>query len=454
MLNKSETPALIARDVSKRFVLRHGKAGSLKERVINTVRGRRERVEEFWALRDVSVEVRRGDALALIGRNGSGKSTFLKLVAGIYRPSDGELYLAEGSRIGTMIELGVGFHGELSASENVFLNAAIHGLTREQTAALLPGIIDYSGLDHFMDVAIKHFSSGMHMRLGFAIAASLDPDMLLLDEVFAVGDADFQERCMATIRRFREEGRTILFVSHSPAAIKGVCDRAILLDRGLVAFDGQVDEGLREYERVTSHQSTVVAGAQGRELAASNAVWHRIAMGPEWDTLGPWAATLLDQQGLRPESFVLDVGCGSLPLAVELLPRMQPGRYWGFDVNHELFDAGVMLELTRVGVSPSRGHFIVNTQFDLSECPHEFQFAIAHSFVDRLEPPQLAACLAGVTRKLSVGGHLLIATGRSDATTTIERVAEGLNLVCAPLPDAGHPRGETVLRLTRTEAST
>ena len=449
MPNRSDTPALVMHQVSKRFQLRHGAAGSVKERLINTVRGRHERVEEFWALRDVTITVARGDALALIGRNGSGKSTLLKLVAGIYTPSGGDLFLAEGARIGSMIELGVGFHGELTAVENVYLNAAIHGLSRAQTDALLPGIIEYSGLEHFMDVPIKNFSSGMHMRLGFAIAANLEPDLLLLDEVFAVGDVDFQERCMATIRRFRNEGRTILFVSHAPAAVRAVCDRAILLDRGLVVFDGAVAEGLDAYERVTSHQGASVAGAAGRRAAADNAAWHRVAMGSDWDTLGPWASEWLRGQGLRPEHFVLDVGCGSLPVAAELLPFMQPGHYWGFDVNRELYDAGVMLELVRVGVEASRGHFIVNTTFDLSECPHQFHWAIAHSLVDRLEPQQVGACIAGVLKKLAPGGQFVLATGRAGAVASIERIAEAAGATCSPVPDAHHPRGETVVILQK-----
>jgi ABC-type polysaccharide/polyol phosphate transport system ATPase subunit len=446
--NRSDSPALVTRHLSKRFTLRHGNAGSLKERMINTITGRQEQVEQFWAVHDVSLTVQRGDALALIGRNGSGKSTLLKMVAGIYAPSQGELFVAEGARIGSMIELGVGFHGELTASENIFLNAAIHGLTRAETAALMPDIVQYSGLEHFMDVAIKHFSSGMHMRLGFAIAASLQPDLLLLDEVFAVGDADFQERCMATIRRFREEGRTILFVSHSPAAVRAVCDRAVLLDKGLVVCEGTVDEGLAEYERVTSRAQTPVAGGESRRAAADNAVWHRAAMGGDWDALGQWALVWLRAHGLRSDQFVLDVGCGSLPLAVELLPFMQPGHYWGFDVSRELFDAGVIVELTRAGVPANRGHFIVNTRFDLSESPHTFDWAIAHSLVDRLEPNQLGPCIAGVLGKLAPGGAFALASGRAGADT-ITRLAESLGASCERITDANHPRGEDVLILRK-----
>ena len=161
---------------------------------------RRQRVEEFWALRSVSLKVHDGEALGLVGRNGSGKSTFLKVIAGIHQPTSGDLLVARGTRIGSMIELGTGFHPELTGQENVLLNTSIHGLSRDEARDVYDGVVAYSGLRHFMDVPLKNYSSGMTMRLGFAIAATMDPDVLLLDEIFAVGDADFQRQCMATLQ--------------------------------------------------------------------------------------------------------------------------------------------------------------------------------------------------------------------------------------------------------------
>src|SRR4029453_17756468 len=155
----------------------------------------RQSVEEFWAVKNVSLEIARGEAVGLIGRNGSGKSTFLKLIAAIHRPTSGRLLVARHARITSMIELGVGFHPELTGRENVFLSCAIHGLSGAEIEAIYESIVEYSGLQHFIDVPIKNYSSGMHMRLGFAIAANLDPDILLLDEIFPVGDPAFQQRC-------------------------------------------------------------------------------------------------------------------------------------------------------------------------------------------------------------------------------------------------------------------
>lgn len=244
-------PAIVAEDLSKRFILRHNRAGELKVRFLGLFhKHKRETLEEFWALRGVSATISHGESVGVIGRNGSGKSTFLKLVAGLHRPTSGRLLMARHARIGTMIELGVGFHGELTGQENVALNTSIHGLSRAESDALYPAIVEYSGLGHFMDVPIKNYSSGMHMRLGFAIAANLDPDILLLDEVFAVGDADFQGRCVRTVEEFRERGKTILFVSHSPEAVRSICRRVLVLDHGRLIFDGDVDEGLAAYHRV------------------------------------------------------------------------------------------------------------------------------------------------------------------------------------------------------------
>ncbi len=242
-----------AQQVSKRFYLRHNRSNDLKVRFLAMFHDRhREVIEEFWALRDVSLTIRRGEAVGVIGRNGSGKSTLLKIVAGLNLPTSGRMMIAAHSRIGTMIELGVGFHPELSGEENVFLNASIHGLNRAEIVELYPKVVEYSGLEHFMDTPLKSYSSGMKMRLGFAVAANLVPDILLLDEIFAVGDAEFQRQCFETLEQFRARGTTILFVSHTPSAIQKLCDRVCVLDQGHLRFDGAVDEGLAFYAALTA----------------------------------------------------------------------------------------------------------------------------------------------------------------------------------------------------------
>jgi ABC-2 type transport system ATP-binding protein len=235
-------------NVSKAFIIRHNKADSLKSKVIGIFHKRyREERDTLWAVRDVSFNVAPGEALGLVGRNGSGKSTLLKIIAGIYPPTHGQVHLPKGAKIGTMIELGVGFHPDLTGKENIFLGASIHGLNRKEIEDIYRAVVEFSELDGFMDTPIKNYSSGMHARLGFALAVNLNPDVLLVDEVLAVGDEAFQKKCTKQIEKFRTKGKTIIFVSHSPEAVIEVCDRACVLDHGSPVFLGRAEEAIDLY---------------------------------------------------------------------------------------------------------------------------------------------------------------------------------------------------------------
>jgi len=227
-------------DVSKRFVIRKEK--SLKERVVNFGRSRKHR-ESFWALRDVSFDIESGSTVGLIGPNGSGKSTLLKLIGGILQPSSG--VVERRGRLAALLELGTGFHPDLTGRENVYLNASILGLPREVTEKYFDAIIDFSGIERFIDTQVKFYSSGMYVRLAFAVAVHVDPDVLLVDEVLAVGDEPFQRKCMDRIRTFQHEGRTILLVSHALDQVAELCDRAVVLEAGEVRVDGEPREALR-----------------------------------------------------------------------------------------------------------------------------------------------------------------------------------------------------------------
>jgi len=224
--------AIHAQGVSKRFIVHTERPTSLKERVVR----RKTSGEQFYALRDVSVEIERGTTVGLIGANGSGKSTLLKVLAGILRPTAGEV--TTSGRIASLLELGAGFNGELTGRENVYLNASLLGLTRRETDRLFDAIVDFSELEEFIDNPVKHYSSGMYVRLGFSVAVHVDPDILLVDEVLAVGDEHFARKCLAKIAAFQREKRTILFVTHGLGEVEQICDRAIVLDHGRVAFDG------------------------------------------------------------------------------------------------------------------------------------------------------------------------------------------------------------------------
>jgi ABC-2 type transport system ATP-binding protein len=249
----SAAPVLVAERISKRFLLHHNRAYSLKARLLATVVPKlRPRVEDFWALRDVDLRIHRGEALGLVGRNGSGKSTLLKTLAGLHRPTTGRVLVRRGVKIGTMIELGVGFHPELSGRENVYLSASVYGLTKADVDRIYDAVVDYSEIGTFIDEPIKNYSSGMMMRLAFALAIHIDAEVLLLDEIFAVGDEAFQQKCRTTMRDFIAQGRTLIFVSHSASLVAEMCNRPCVLSRGQMVFDGGVDEGLALYKEIGS----------------------------------------------------------------------------------------------------------------------------------------------------------------------------------------------------------
>ena len=234
-------PIVEVRGVSKRFTMH--RETSLKERVFGTFRRGPGHVEEFWALRDIDLEIAAGTTVGLIGANGSGKSTLLKVIGAIIQPTTGTV--RRRGRLAALLELGAGFHQDLTGRENVYLNAAILGMSQAETARHFDAIVEFSGIEPFIDTQVKFYSSGMYVRLAFAVAVHVDPDLLLVDEVLAVGDAPFQLKCMDKIRSFQHEGRTIALVSHSADQVGDLCDRAVLLRAGRVLVDGSPQDGIR-----------------------------------------------------------------------------------------------------------------------------------------------------------------------------------------------------------------
>jgi lipopolysaccharide transport system ATP-binding protein len=226
------------------------KIGNFARKTANVVRGHQvvagDVVEEFWALKDVSFEVKQGEVLGIIGRNGAGKSTLLKILSRITEPTSGRVSLR--GRVACLLEVGTGFHPELTGRENIFLNGAILGMTRSEIRKKFDEIVDFAGVEKFLDTPVKYFSSGMYVRLAFAVAAHLEPEILIVDEVLAVGDAEFQKKCLGKMGDVsRQEGRTVLFVSHNLAAVAELTDRSLLLNAGSVVVDGSVAEALSAY---------------------------------------------------------------------------------------------------------------------------------------------------------------------------------------------------------------
>ena len=234
--------AVELREVGKRFKRMGDRRDSLKERI---VRGRGSRAEDFWAVRNISFDVPAGSVYGLIGHNGSGKSTLLKMIGGIYRPTEGSI-TAQG-RVASLIELGAGFHPDMSGRENIALNGSILGLSRKEIAEVTGEIIDFSGLAEFINEPVKHYSSGMYVRLGFAVAVHMKPDVLLVDEVLAVGDEEFQRKCFDHLYALRRSGRTIIVVSHGLGQLEGLCDEIAWLEHGELQQRGQAVETIAAY---------------------------------------------------------------------------------------------------------------------------------------------------------------------------------------------------------------
>jgi lipopolysaccharide transport system ATP-binding protein len=235
--------AIQIRDVTKKFRLHNDRKTNVKE--LFSARDRRSRHEDFWALKGVSLDIPRGKTFGLIGHNGSGKSTLLKLVAGIHRPSSGTI--TTSGRVSAMLELGAGFHPEMSGRDNIYLNGSILGMTRKQIDAAMDDIIAFSGLEEFIDTPVKVYSSGMYVRLGFAIAVNLDPEILIIDEVIAVGDEAFQRRCFDYLYELRRKGVTIVLVTHSLALVADLCDEAAWLDGGRLRGVGPARQMVDQY---------------------------------------------------------------------------------------------------------------------------------------------------------------------------------------------------------------
>jgi ABC-type polysaccharide/polyol phosphate transport system ATPase subunit len=344
------TPGEITVDgVSRRFRVHARETRTLKDLFVQ--RGQTG-AEDIWALRDVTFSVARGDAVGLVGRNGSGKTTLLRLIAGIIKPTSGKVH-AEG-RVGSLLELGAGFHPDFTGRENVHLNGAIQGLRRDEIRERFDEIVAFAELEHAIDRPVRTYSSGMTMRLGFAIAAFLDADILLLDEVFAVGDEAFQRKCFGRIFQFKQAGGTIVFVSHDAAAVERLCERSVFLQDGHVAFDGPTREAVARYRRALADTLDPAEREGGlREWGSGEATIASAAV------LGPEGEERL--QFLSGEPFTLRVAVATsdgLPA-----PRLQL----------ELRDdagalvAGEAVDLRALGWSPGSGERTV--RFDLGSLP-------------------------------------------------------------------------------------
>jgi ABC-type polysaccharide/polyol phosphate transport system ATPase subunit len=288
---------ILVEHASRRFRVYPRESRALKDLVFAR---RHARGSDVWALRDISFHVQPGSAVGLVGRNGSGKTTVLRLLSGIIKPTSGRV--AVGGRIGSLLELGAGFHPDMTGRENVYLNGSIHGLRRAAIREKLDEIVAFAGLEAFIDLPVRTYSSGMHMRLGFAIASHIEAEVLLLDEVFAVGDEAFQRKCFGKIFEFKRSGGTIVFVSHDAAAVERLCDRSVLLKDGNVFFDGPTHDAIVAYRRLLAGERDPEERAAGlKEWGGDVARVERLQL------LGPEGSERTQLLAGEPFTIALDV---------------------------------------------------------------------------------------------------------------------------------------------------
>ncbi len=310
--------AIATHALSKRYRLGELQAsyGTLRDSIVGLVGkvGRRHRPEEIWALRDVSFEVQEGEVLGLIGANGAGKSTLLKVLTRITAPTSGRAEIR--GRVGSLLEVGTGFHSELTGRENIYLNGAVLGMKRREIERKFDDIVEFSGISTFLDTPVKRYSSGMYVRLAFSVAAHLEPEILLVDEVLAVGDAEFQRRCLGRMEDLGDSGRTVILVSHNMQTITQLCDRVMLLEGGAVVADGPSSE-------------TVAAYLQSVHGTGSSALWPDLAEAPGDDLVRLRSLRVVDESGettsavdvRRPVG--IEIGFTVLREGIPILPKIK-----------------------------------------------------------------------------------------------------------------------------------
>jgi len=393
--------AISVQNVGKAYIIRHDRTapttlGEAVARRLHHPFARAER-EQFWALKDVSFEARRGEVLGLIGSNGAGKSTLLKILSRITEMTEGEARLY--GRVGSLLEVSTGFNQELSGRENIFLNGTILGMTRAEIRRQFDAIVDFSGVERFLDTPVKHYSSGMYVRLGFAVAAHLRSEILIVDEVLAVGDQDFQRKCLGKMRDVANDGRTVLLVSHNMVAISNLCSQAVVLRAGRVAYAGSVDGATAEYssregmalvgdlvrrrDRSGSGEircvSLAIRDAAGRLTRAVRphepfelvVTWHatvalyEVVLSIDIELLDGTRLTTM-YSAFRNEAFAVQAGSGAFSCHVSGLP-LRPDTYsvnvfiGSYFAVHDLVERAMTFEVTPVDVFgtgrlPERSH--------------------------------------------------------------------------------------------------
>jgi lipopolysaccharide transport system ATP-binding protein len=259
-----ETKAIRVSDLGKRYTIGKQKDASLRSTLTSTFKSAAAKGDDFWALQDINFEINKGDIVGIIGKNGAGKSTLLKVLSQITKPTTGRIEL--NGRVASLLEVGTGFHPELTGRENIYLNGTILGMSRKEVKEKFQAIMEFSGVEKFIDTPVKHYSSGMYVRLAFSVAAHLEPEILIIDEVLAVGDAEFQRKCLGKMSDVAAQGRTVLFVSHDMGAISSLCSKGFFMEKGTIVKEGPIDEVVEQYLNFSSTDSDLIRKYQERKF--------------------------------------------------------------------------------------------------------------------------------------------------------------------------------------------
>ena len=313
-------------------------ARNFTRKAVDVFRGRQiiqgDEVEEFWALKDVSFEVNRGEVVGIIGRNGAGKSTLLKILSRITEPTEGRILL--GGRTASLLEVGTGFHPELTGRENIFLNGAILGMTRKEIRAKFDEIVAFSGVERFMDTPVKYFSTGMYVRLAFAVAAHLEPEILIVDEVLAVGDIEFQKKCLGKMSEISRGGRTILFVSHNLTAVRNLCSHAVVLQNGTASPKLDVQSAINQY--TANYQAPVTSSWKRPEQSKTPKIYFEsidVSLeGTQPELRLECSIAIRSTPAALPVSIAIDIHDSRSTCIMQAIPQYQPFIGGDGDISH------------------------------------------------------------------------------------------------------------------------
>jgi lipopolysaccharide transport system ATP-binding protein len=314
-------PAIKVSNLSKKYIIGKKKDESLRNSIVNSLVKSKIKHEDFFALKDVNFEIKKGDIVGVIGKNGAGKSTLLKILSQITKPTQGKIVI--NGRIASLLEVGTGFHPELSGRENIYLNGTILGMTRKEVKAKFDEIVAFSGVEKFIDTAVKHYSSGMYVRLAFAVAAHLEPEILIIDEVLAVGDAEFQKKCLGKMKEVSNKGRTVIFVSHDLNAITTLCKTAMLLENGQLLAYGDTSDIVTIYlKKFNNTKSNWRSNSESNNVFISGANCNILGEQPHMKLI---VNVTIEAKNETPNCFIaFDIKNGSEQIVGQSIPSIHP----------------------------------------------------------------------------------------------------------------------------------